>query len=455
VLTRVASSVTFSPDAKRFAFVRDNESARGETALMIANVDGTGEQVLAVHKDPVFFWDSGPAWSPDGKKIACGAVIDPNGVYSTVVEVSVADGTERSITSYQGWIAEVGRVAWLSDGSGLIVVAAPEATTGSQIWYLSYPSGEVRRITNDLNDYGTHSLTLTTNSGTLAAVQQDKSANIWLMMMNEDASRARQIPHSKFDGGGGLTWTPDGKIVFPRRTGDMRDLWIMDQDGANQRQLTADESWEDYPMFSHDGRYLVFASNRVPFSHIWRLDADGSNPKQLTYGNAEDYGSVFTPDGQWVVFESSRSGKPTLWKVSVDGGEPVQLAQQTSTWPAVSPDGKLIVCGYHDDDPSTPWRLALYPIEGGQPIKFFDIPSTVKPSTGLWWTPDGRALLYVDTQDGVSNIWSQPIDGGPLKQLTNFKSDLIFRFALSPDGRQLALARGTQTRDVVLIRGFR
>jgi serine/threonine protein kinase/dipeptidyl aminopeptidase/acylaminoacyl peptidase len=454
VLTRVASSVTFSPDGKRFAFVRDNESAKGETALIIANVDG-GEQVLAVHKDPVFFWDSGPAWSPDGKKIACAAVVDPNGVYSTVLEVSVAERTETSITSYKGWIAEVGRVAWLSDGSGLIVVGAQDATTGSQIWHLSYPTGEVRRITNDLNDYGTYSLTLTTNSGALAAVQQERSANIWLMMLNEDMSRARQIPNSKFNGAGGLTWTADGKIVFPRRTGDMRDLWMIDQDGANQIQLTADESWEDFPMFSPDGRYLIFASDRIPFSHIWRLDTDGSNPKQLTYGNAADYASVFTPDGHWVVFESSRSGKPTLWKVSVDGGEPVQLAQQTSKWPAVSPDGKLIVCGYHDDDPSTPWRLALYPIEGGQPIKFFDISSTVKPSTGLLWTLDGRALLYVDTQGGVSNIWSQPIDGGQPKQLTNFKSDLIFRFALSPNGRQLVLARGTQSRDVVLIRDFR
>jgi hypothetical protein len=63
-------------------------------------------------------------------------------------------------------------------------------------------------------------------------------------------------------------------------------------------------------------------------------------------------------------------------------------------------------------------------------------------------------LTYADTRNGISNIWSQPIEGGPPKHLTNFKSDLIFRFALSPDGRRLVLARGIQTRDVVLIRGF-
>jgi Tol biopolymer transport system component len=235
----------------------------------------------------------------------------------------------------------------------------------------------------------------------------------------------------------------------------MRDLWIMDQDGTNERQLTADASWEAYPMFSPDGRYLVFNSDRIGTSHIWRMDADGSNPKQLTHWVAEDYSPVFTPDGQWVLFASWRSGKLATWKIPIDGGEPVQLAQQTSPWPAVSPDGKLFACGYHDNDPSAPWRLAIYPIGGGQPVKLFDITSTVKIGTGLSWTPEGHALIYVDTRDGVSNIWTQPIAGGPPKQLTNFKSDLIFRFALSRDGRQLVLARGTQTRDVVLIKDFK
>ena len=83
------------------------------------------------------------------------------------------------------------------------------------------------------------------------------------------------------------------------------------------------------------------------------------------------------------------------------------------------------------------------------------MPSSVNPSFGFGWTPDSNSLVYAQKHNGVSNIWSQAIDGSPPKQLTNFKSDLIFGFALSPDGRQLVLARGTQTHDVVLIRDFR
>src|SRR5687768_7389104 len=70
-------------------------------------------------------------------------------------------------------------------------------------------------------------------------------------------------------------------------------------------------------------------------------------------------------------------------------------------------------------------------------------------------TKDARALTFVDTINGVSNIWSLPLDGGKPVQLTDFKTDQIFWFDFSRDGRQLALSRGTQTSDVILIRDFR
>jgi hypothetical protein len=85
----------------------------------------------------------------------------------------------------------------------------------------------VRRSTNDLNDYGIDSLTLTSDLTTLAVVQQNQTTNFWLTMLSEDASRAREITHGNFGNMGGLAWSPDGKIVFPRTAGDSRDLWII------------------------------------------------------------------------------------------------------------------------------------------------------------------------------------------------------------------------------------
>lgn len=88
---------------------------------------------------------------------------------------------------------------------------------------------------------------------------------------------------------------------------------------------------------------------------------------------------------------------------------------------------------------------------GGKPIKTFEIPPTVYIDTELRWTPDGRAITYLDHCGGQANLWIQPLDGGPPKQLTDFKTDQIFSFDWSRDGR-LVYSRGLRTNDVVLIK---
>ena len=184
------------------------------------------------------------------------------------------------------------------------------------------------------------------------------------------------------------------------------------------------------------------------------MDTDGGNLKQLTTGP----GDVFpqsSPDSRWVVFHSSRSGQFSIWKISIDGGEPVRVTDRLTLNPTVSPDGSLIACFHREDQPNAPFKVAIIPFAGGDPVKVLDIPTSVHGPAGLRWTPDGRALTFVDTINGVSNIWSLTLDGGKPVQLTDFKTDQIFWFDFSRDGKQLAVSRGTQTSDVILIRHFR
>ena len=452
LIADVGSAVTFSPDGQRLAFVRDFPN-EGEKAVIVANAGGGGERKLAVRKLPNFF--RSVSWSPDGKSIACGAgSFVPN--YNTyAIVVSVEDGKEKQIGT-QSWVF-MGAVAWLPDGSGLILEASEQGSASAaanQIWVLSYPDGDARRVTNDLNNY--NGVSLTTDSSRLVTVQSDTVSNIWLVPGGA-ADRATQLTTGagKRSGWIGIAWAPDGRIIYTSKASGSDDLWIMNGDGSNQSQLTANSRINAGPSVSPDGRYILFLSDRAGTPNVWRMDADGGNAKQLTSGSGEIQPQC-SPDGKWVVYTLLGSGKPTLWRVSIDGGAPQQLTDKYTTLPAISPDGKSIACVYRDEQSNSPVKVAIFPFDGGKPTQVFDVRISAVGNipTPVHWTPDGRALTYVVTGADVSNIWIQPLAGGPARQLTNFKSDRIFWFDWSRDGKQLAVARGSVASDVVLISSF-
>ena len=447
VLDRVVSAIGFSRDGAQFAFIRRNAD---DFALMVANTDGSGEpKTLAALKLPNTFSTAGPSWSPDGKRIACGMSDGTGDGNSTVVEVPIEGGDPTPIGS-EKW-ARIGRLIWLPDGSGLIMTAQPQSSShGPQIWFLDYPSGQVRRITSDLNIYGAVSLGLTADSATVATIQQVTNSSIWITMPGEDESRAQPIVKTNLPET--VAWTPDGKIVYASRTGENWDIWITNRDGSESKQLTADTFVDQQPSVCGDGRYIVFQSDRTRSRSIWRMDLDGSNPKQLTDGNQVDGSPVCSADGRFVVFTSGRSGSPAIWKVGIDGGAPVQLTNHPSDLPIISPDGKLIAYFYTDEALNQP-RLGIIPFEGGERVKTVELQRSMQP-IAFAWMPDGKAVAYLDTASGILNIWSQPIDSSPPKQLTSFKSDFISSFAISRDGK-IAAYRLSATRDIVLIKDFR
>ncbi len=227
----------------------------------------------------------------------------------------------------------------------------------------------------------------------------------------------------------------------------------MNADGNGQRQLTASTGRDTMPAVSADGRVIVFVSQTNGAHHLWRMNADGNGLQQLTNGKGEHFPSL-SPDGRWVVYSSVELGisKPTIWRVGIDGGAPEQLTHDNSVRPVVSPDGQWIACFYRDENTRRN-QIAVLPFAGGKPVKVFDKLALPDRFT-LRWTPDSRALTYIVTREGVSNLWTQPLEGGAPRQLTDFKTERIFRFAWSRDGQQLAIERGQDVSDVLLIKDF-
>ena len=161
-------------------------------------------------------------------------------------------------------VAFHGRRDGTSKGRGLIFSAIERGATQAQIWFLPYPKGAAQKITNDLNDY--RDLSLTDDSTALITVQAETLVNVWLSPNADgvNAGRDRQITDGigQNNGVGGLTWLPDGRVVYVSRAYGSQDIWLMDQDGKNQRQLTTAETRIDRYSGGHPQTDATSSSSR-------------------------------------------------------------------------------------------------------------------------------------------------------------------------------------------------
>jgi eukaryotic-like serine/threonine-protein kinase len=451
ILEQIDGPVSFSPDGSRFVFVRANHPRPGESALLIANIDGSGQRELVVKKlpqrfSPLFF--TGPSWSPDGKLVA--SVVTTVGGASKLFSYAVEDGKEQELSS-QSW-GFAARTAWLPDMSGLLLVAG-DLIRDSQLWIVSYPEGKARRVTNDLSSY--RAIGLTADGKKFSTVQAQGLVNLWIVP-GGDATKATRLQTGNVGfystGGNNVTWLTDGRLVFASNEGGDQDIWVMDADGNNRKQLTANGAQNISPVSTPDGKYVVYSSNRDGVRTIWRMNVDGSNQVKLTNGT-NDGSPTITRDSNWVIYSDLARSEPTIWKVPIEGGQAEQVTNHRGAGPSVSPDGKMLLFSFAESpDPYAPAnRIAVMPLEGGSELKTFEIVPNSTVSLVNQWSADGKSILYSVNSNNVSNIWSQSIEGGPPKQVTDFKDSLIAGFSWSSDGKQLVCARGVLLRDAVLI----
>ncbi len=452
LISNVSSSVTLSPDGQRLAFIR-NLAAAGEYSVIVADTNGTNEHALAIRKLPNFF--RAASWSPDGKSIICiaGSFVPTYSFY--LVEIPLNEKREQQFGT-QSW-RSMGDLAWVGDGSGLIFSASDQESTGDsqQLWHTSYPTGNTRRVTYDLNNYT--GVSITSDSKRLVTVQSETAGNLWTINSDWNTASELTVGSGRIDGRDGVAYAPDGEVVYASRASGNLDLWTMKADATQQRQLTFNSHNNKQPTVSPDGRYIFFVSDRGGTVNIWRIDRDGNNPQQLTSGSGEENPQC-TPDGKWVLYTLLGAGKPTIWRVSITGGAPQQMIHDYSASPTVSPDGKSFACFYRNAETNHQTKLALFPIDGGQPTRIFDAVMTAEITRRLpplRWTVDAHGLTYIVTTGGSSNFWLQPVSGEPAKQLTSFKTDQIFAFDWSRNGKQVIFSRGAVISDVVLITTFR
>ncbi len=340
---KIASDIdtppAYSPDGKQMAFVRQ-DPAKGEFTLYLAASDGSGEHPLAMRsyaKKAVFItndWGNGPAWSPDGRRIAVPGRVLGRAVPDQIVLVDVADGSESVLGSFA--TERLSGLAWSADGHSLLVTAkGPQALANNQIWRVSYPDGAVTRLTNDLGNY--HGVRLSADGKVLATVQSSFTSELWTAPLAQ-LSSARALTTGAKENFYDLEAADDGTLVVARQRASERDLWKIAAGGGELQQLTHGVVAFD-PKISRDGKTIVYGCDSPPQANgiCSRWTATAAMCASSVVRGAEILPTI-SPDGRTVAyFTEQRTG---IWTQPISGGEPKLLVDDPLAWnPRYSPDG--------------------------------------------------------------------------------------------------------------------
>jgi serine/threonine protein kinase/Tol biopolymer transport system component len=447
----VDSNVTFSPDGKRMAYLRANDPEVGKFRVLVAGLDGNQE--TTIYSGPLSESNvRGISWSPDGRLLAW-AQDNPAGALGGIALFDIGSKTARTFATLDARISEL---AWMSDGSGLVIADQSRQTAGHvQLGFVSYPGAKFSAITRDTNNY--RSFTLSSDGKTIATVQEIPSSHLELLSGAGASPAATPVGMAQAQNIGVFGWA-GGDLLL----GEGGRLRRVSPDGQSSTTLVNDPN---VPLLqvsacpaTHSVLYSRLGQGKDTDATIWRAGADGTNPVQLTHGHV-DWAPVCSPDGKWVYYADQASGE--LKRVSLKQGGSGEVVPgtvvanaivSTSTF-GLSPDGKRLVFLASVIDPATKiaaQKLALVALDSGKPALLTDPDPRI--SGGPSFTPGGKALAYSIREKGVENIWVQPLDGSAGRQLTHFTSERIEQFAWSPDGKSLAVLRGHTNADVVLLR---
>lgn len=352
-----------------------------------------------------------------------------------------------------------GNLVWLGDGSALVFDAIEQAggrwNTDSQLWSIAYPAGTLRRINSDVASYS--GVAAIAGGRTLVAVRDEVRAGLWVAPEG-DTARARPIivTSNGLAGAGGIDWTPDGRIVYSARTQGSIDIWIANGDGSQPTQLTSDPGLEAQPQVLPDGKRIVFVSRTSGTADVLvrAIDLDGSNSRPIPTGGGIQRGR-FQASGDHLYFKALEGGRPVDYRVPVGGGPRAPLFPDPTRLPprftlrSVSPDERWAAGTYAE--PAS-FGMAVVPIDGPGPVRRIPYTYTSFFNLGVTWAPGGQALEDLVFRDGVVNLWRFPLDGSAARAVTTFTSEQILNYRWSRDGKTLAMSRGTQSADVVLIK---
>jgi serine/threonine protein kinase len=434
----VDSPITFSPDGKLFAYLREHHDTPNFD-LFLANTDGSPDRTL--FSNTMVPTDSDvPVWLPDGKTIVIPIVQPTEDSLGGLLSVDVASSKRHEVALTADRIYF--EPAWFPGTDGLLVssTSVERGLLQRQLGFLSYPKGDFRAITTDTSNYFHPSVSADGKTIAAEQVQSVYTLSVAAASKPDDLSPVPLMSHEET---GQWNWTSDGKILIPQG-GEIRLL----NPAGGESVVLSDK--KHLPLQTRPcGKYVIFRSiarTGGASVNLWRTDMAGSSQAQLTFGRNEQDPQC-SPDAKWVYYVATQESAG-LKRIPLEGGTPETVIEEPSAGYNLSPDGKLVA------------NLDIRELDHKLVLNVFSIADkkttyhNIDPraSDPISFAPAGNAIVYKVREKGVDNLWMQPLDGSAYKQLTHFTAERIVLFAFSLDGSQIAIERGHNESDAVLLR---
>ena len=432
----VDSPITFSPDGKRFAYLREHHDTPNFD-LFLMNSDGTPDRALLTNT--MLPTDSDvPVWLPTGKTIVIPIVQTTQDSLGGLMAVDVATAKREEVAlSPQRIYYEP---TWMPGTDGLLVstVSVERGLQQRQLGFVSYPKGEFRPLTTDTNDYYHPSVSA---DGKVIAAEEIHFIFQLSVAPAANPDDLQAVPLMSHQPIYRWNWMPDGKLILPQG-----DVIRLVSPAGGESVLLSNDKWIPAEALSC-GKYVVFRA--IPRTggasvNLWRMDTAGVT--QLTFGRNEQ-SLQCSPDGKWVYYLALQENQG-LKRVPVEGGSPETVIEDPSSGYSLSPDGKLV---------ST---LDIRELDHKLVLNIFSIADkkttyhNIDPraSDPVRFAPQGNAVVYKVREKGVDNLWLQPLDGSAFRPLTHFTAERISMYEFSTDGSRIAIERGHNESDAVLLR---
>jgi Tol biopolymer transport system component len=445
----------WTPHGDRIAFARgDSDGA----SIHVMSADGSDERL--VHRIPLRAVVD-LRWSPDGRRLVVPIVhMGANISEPKIVVVDVESGEEERIPAPNG-AGQPFSAAWT--GSGEVLVYAQPISQ-------SVIADQTLLVRHDLESGETEPWLyvdgVAWNIDVLGAGQvvlgvDFMVSNLQEVSLGEGSEERRWLTRGDSIDRQPI-YSPDGKwLAFSTNRAGNNDIWIRNLETGEERRVTEHPAADWDPAFSPDGQNLIFSSDREGNFEIWMAEVDGRNPRRLTEDGFDAENGSMTPDGEWVVYNSGHPERAGVWKRHLESGETVQLATGVTGLPEISPDGRYVLFLRTVD--LGHGTVEVVEIADGAKVPFeihcqdaTSVAGTLAVGRSRW-SPDGRSIGFLCLDDaGRSGVFIQDFVPGEdtssdRRFLMGVEGRISETFGFAPDGRSLVLSALELRQSLMLV----